>query len=381
MSALLITLLAFGSTILCVAILKRFAPGFGLVDQPDERKRHVGAIPLVGGISIWLAFTICMLFYGITSEIAVLIIFGGLLVGVGAVDDHSELPARMRLLFHIAAALAVCLFAGIVVKDLGDILFPHFDLKLGLFAIPFTTFAIVAMINSANMSDGIDGLCGVQMLVPLAGLAALAGIFDHPDFVPLMALCGTILGFLVFNLRSPWRTRATVFLGDAGSNLLGFVLAWFLIDLSQGEDAILSPAAVLWFALLLIYDTVVVVSRRALRGRSPLSADREHLHHVFLLARFSVSATVLTLGIMTIIGVTVGITTTVLNVPGYAIFAAFILFGLLFLHWMLQTWSVMRFLRRSICRRQGERRSTGDDEWPHEVDRRKGDRRRKAASV
>ena len=66
LSALLITLLAFGSTILCVAVLKRFAPGLGLLDQPDERKKHEGAIPLVGGISIWLAFSICMLFYGIT---------------------------------------------------------------------------------------------------------------------------------------------------------------------------------------------------------------------------------------------------------------------------------------------------------------------------
>jgi len=153
------------------------------------------------------------------------------------------------------------------------------------------------------------------------------------------------------------------------------LLAWFLIDMSQGNDAVLQPVAVLWFALLLIYDTVEVVTRRILRGESPFVADKEHLHHVFLMAKFSVTETVLTLGGLTVIGVMVGMSTTVFSIPDSALFAAFILFGLLFLRWILHTWSVMRFLYRSICRRRGDRRVTQADFWDGD-DRRTGKDRR-----
>ena len=207
------------------------------------------------------------------------------------------------------------------------------------------------------MCDGIDGHSGTQVLIPLAGLTILTSTRgDTEDFLPLLAVCGCILGFLLFNLRTPWRAKASVFLGDAGSNLLGFVLAWFLIDTSQGQGAVMAPVGVLWFALLLIYDTVEVVARRIVRRKSPFEANDEHLHHVFLLAGFSVSETVLTMGGISLLGVMVGISATYFNVPDSMLFAAFILFGLLFLRMIFRTWSVMHFLYRSICRRRGERR-------------------------
>jgi len=182
-------------------------------------------------------------------------------------------------------------------------------------------------------------------------------------------------------LRTPWRSKATVFLGDAGSNFLGFILAWFLIDVSQGEHAVLAPVAVLWFAVLLIYDTVEVVARRLIRRKSPFQPDREHLHHVFLLAGFSVSETVLTMGAISLLGVLIGIATTFVDVMDSVQFGAFILFGLLFLRMIFRTWSVMQFLYRSICRRRGERRSSPSDEWS-KADRRAGnDRRRQMRNI
>ena len=377
--SILTLILAFGSTVLCIVLFRPVAPVFGLVDHPSGRKTHEGIIPLVGGISIWLAFALSLLFIGMTGKLMYLVVASGLLVFVGAADDVADLPASWRLVLHIVAALIMCIFAGVVVQSLGEVFVPGFELTLGVFAIPFTVFAVVALINAVNMCDGLDGHCGTQVFIPLAGLAILAGIKgDQEHFLPLIAICGCILGFLFFNLRAPWRSKATIFLGDAGSNFLGFILAWFLIDLSQGEYALLTPVAVLWFALLLIYDTVEIVARRIVRRQSPFHADREHLHHVFLLAGFSVSETVLTMGAITLLGVLIGIGTAFISIPDSVQFGAFILFGLLFLRMIFRTWSVMQFLYRSICRRRGERRRSASPEW-HGKDRRKGvDRRRKS---
>lgn len=370
-------LLAFGSTVLCVYLLKPLAPKLGLVDHPSGRKAHQGIVPLVGGIAIWLSLLISLLFIGMTGELMYLVAAGGLLVAVGAVDDAKDLPPAWRLVTQIAVAAIMCLFAGVSVQTLGDLFVPGFDVRLGIFAIPFTIFAVVAIINAVNMSDGIDGLCGTQVLIPLAGLAVLAGMKrDSEHFLPLVAISGCILGFLFFNLRTPWRSRARVFLGDSGSNLLGLILGWYLIDTSQGENAVLAPVAVLWFAILLIYDTVEVVARRLLRRKSPFEAENEHLHHVFLLAGFSVSETVLSMGAITLLGVLVGILSSVIAIPDSAIFGAFILFGLLFLRLIFRTWSVMRFLARSICRRRGERRKVESSDWSGTSRRSGRDRRR-----
>jgi UDP-GlcNAc:undecaprenyl-phosphate GlcNAc-1-phosphate transferase len=366
-----------GSTLLCIVLLKPVAPRLGLVDYPDGRKKHEGLIPLVGGIAIWTALAITLLFVGMTGKLVYFLVASGLVIFVGAADDVIDLSPSWRLFQHVIASLIMCVLAGVVVVSIGEIIVPGFEIELGLFAIPFTVFAVVALINSVNMCDGIDGHSGTQALIPLAGLAAITGIKgDHENFLPLAAICGCLIAFLFFNLRTPWRSKAEVFLGDAGSNLLGFVLAWFLIDLSQGEGAVITPVATLWFALLLIYDTVEVVARRLVRGKSPFKADNEHLHHVFLLAGFSVSETVLTMGGISLVGVLIGIASAFVDIPDSVLFGAFVLFGLLFLRMIFRTWSVMQFLYRSICRRRGERRETPSTGWT-DIDRRTGGERRR----
>lgn len=363
---------------LCILLLKPIAPRVGLVDHPDGRKKHIGRIPLVGGIAIWLAFSLTLLIVGLTDKLMYLLIAGGLLVFVGAADDAVEVSPALRLVLHVVAALIVCAFGGVIVYTLGELIVPGAEVRLAYLAIPFTVFALVALVNATNMADGIDGLCSMQALIPLVGLAVLSAIIGDTEHLrPLVAICGCIAGFLVFNLRTPWRERASVFLGDAGSSFLGMVLAWFLIDMSQGEDAILTPAAVLWFAILLIYDTVEVVARRLIRGKNPFEPDREHLHHVFLLANFSVSETVFTMSAITSIGVLIGVGTAFLDIPDSALFGVFILFGLIFLHMIFRTWAGMQFLYRSICRRQSERRKSEPANWPYEDRRRGGDRRRR----
>jgi UDP-GlcNAc:undecaprenyl-phosphate GlcNAc-1-phosphate transferase len=274
----------------------------------------------------------------------------------------------------------MCIYGGVIVTSLGEIFLPGAEVNLGAVSIPFTIFATVALINAVNMSDGLDGLAGTQALIPLAGLALLAGLHgDAEHLLPLVALCGCIIGFLYFNCRSPWRRSASVFLGDAGSNLLGFALAWFLIDMSQGEGALVKPVAVLWFALLIIYSTVEIVSRRVLRRRSPFKPDREHLHHAFILAGFSVTETVLALAGVTLIGVIIGISSSIFDVPDFILFGAFVLFGIMFLRVIFRSWRAMQFLYRSICRRREQRRRDAPSDWEG-AERRYLSERRKAAN-
>ena len=144
MQTIFILLLAMGSTVLCVLLLRPVASSLGLVDHPTKRKNHEGVIPLVGGIAIWLALAISLLFIGMTGKLMYFVIASGLLVVVGAADDATDLSPSRRLILHIVAALIMCVLAGVIVQSLGDIFVSGFDLALGSFAIPFTVFAVVS---------------------------------------------------------------------------------------------------------------------------------------------------------------------------------------------------------------------------------------------
>ena len=142
-------------------------------------------------------------------------------------------------------------------------------------------------------------------------------------------------------------------MGDAGSMFLGFALTWYAIALSQGETRALPPAAALWFLMIPIFDAVSMMLRRILKGRSPFAADREHLHHIFLLAGYSVNETVLVMTGVASCGVFVGLASIYFQVPELVVAGAFLLTGIGYFWMISHAWKVMRFLRTSICRRQG----------------------------
>ena len=174
------------------------------------------------------------------------------------------------------------------------------------------------------MIDGMVGLAGSLALVAFAWYGVAAAFTGDAGLATLAwILCGGLAGFLVFNLRLPWQPKARVFLGDAGSTLLGFALAWFAIDLSQGSGPAMPPIAALWVVLLPLADTVSLIARRRSRGRSPFHADREHIHH-FLLARgLSVNATLLVLVAISAACGAVGVLGWRAGVPEPVLFWAF----------------------------------------------------------
>jgi UDP-GlcNAc:undecaprenyl-phosphate GlcNAc-1-phosphate transferase len=363
-------ILAFAATALLIVLLRPLAISIGLVDVPSSRKSHSGNIPLIGGMAIFVGALIALVFHltffgntaSQTSQITTFFLAGFILLVIGALDDYRPLPAVVRILAQIVASLVMIYGGGVMLTDLGNL---HLDgalLMLGVMAVPFTIFASIGIINAMNMCDGLDGLSGSIALIALLGFGianTLWGNLANQYLIVVFAAC--VASFLMFNLRTLWRSKAWVFLGDAGSMLLGIALTWMAISLSQGPDRVITPSAALWFLMLPIYDAVSMMVRRLLRRRSPFEADREHLHHIFLLAGFSVGETVTLMSGIAVAGVVLGLSSIYLQIPDLIVSALFVAGGCLYYWTVRRAWRVMRFLRRSICRRDtAERRSSSD---------------------
>ncbi len=286
-SFLLSGLVGFVATVFFIEILMPVALHIGLVDHPGGRKHHPHPTPVIGGIAIFAAFALAALTLDMPlSSFRALFAGAIILVFVGVLDDLKDTPANMRLFSQIAAGAIMTLWGGVVLADLGNLDLRGGVLELGLVAVPFTLFAATGVINSVNMVDGLDGLAASLTLVTAGALLLLAwtgGAWDH--LALLVVLVSTLLAFLRYNLRL--RRPALVFMGDAGSMFLGFILAWLLIYFSQGPERLMSPTTALWLFALPLLDTLCVILWRIKQQRSPLSPDRAHCHHLLLDAGLS----------------------------------------------------------------------------------------------
>lgn len=212
---------------------------------------------------------------------------------MGTVDDARELTPFIRMTGHSLLALAMVIVAGVELNSLGSLLFSS-PIDLGIFSIPVTVFATVGVLNAINMPDGVDGLSGGLVIVSLSFIALLSygnGQLVTASFCTIM-IC-SILAFLNLNFRRPWHKKALIYLGDAGSTMLGFMLAWLLITGTQGMTPTFSPVYAFWFLAIPLFDTVNLLIKRPLQGRSAFTPGNDHLHHMLLSRGFSVGQTVM----------------------------------------------------------------------------------------
>ena len=322
---LLYIALAFAVTVALARLLQGPATHFGLVDRPGGRKQHAGDVPIIGGVAMFCGFAVALLAAnhpGLPARSVVATL--GLLVLVGIIDDHHDLRARYKFVAQIAAALFMILWSGRQISLLGPLFGPA-ELGLSVFAIPFTIVCVMGVINAVNMMDGIDGLAGSICAVALAWLAiaaALSGL-DAQLWMALMAL-GAIAGFLIFNLRFPWRPKAAIFMGDAGSMMLGFFLVWLTVDLTQGPDRSMPPITAVWIIALPLMDLARVMMTRLRRRQSPLVADRTHLHHLLLARGLGTGQIVAIMVGLSLTGGAIGIGAWQLGMPDWLMFYAFI---------------------------------------------------------
>lgn len=319
-------LISFVAAFLVVAalipLLCRLAFTTGFVDMPEGRKRHDNAVPPVGGLAIFPVFMIMLYYSGAGSVSPWIYIALTILLVVGVLDDVSSLAAWFKFIIQIGVAFLIVVPGGVRVYDLGDLL-GFGPLWISWVSIPFTIIATVLVINAINLIDGLDGLAGGLGFIIAIWLAVCCYLAGQPDrLVTVLILAGALLGFLAYNIRHPFRQRATAFLGNSGSQCLGLALAWLLIEFSQVGDggAVIEPITVAWLLALPIYDTCGQFARRVSLGRHPFDPDRHHFHHHFLYAGLTdaqATAAILTIvfatGLIGVGGMWLGIPESVLT--------------------------------------------------------------------
>lgn len=273
---MLIAIVSMVISMIVTPIMMRHAEFLGMLDKPDHRKVHASPIPRVGGVGIVIGLIAPIILWLSADPFVISFLVGCLVLLIfGSWDDAVDLGPVIKFIGQFAAASIVVYY--------GDVYVHHFPL-VGSAAIPvslgklFTVFAIVGMVNALNLSDGLDGLAGGETLISLLAIGYLSYLFDsYVAIVIVASTIGGVFGFLRFNSHP-----ARVFMGDGGSQTLGFVLAVLVVYLSQVVNPVMSPVVPLLLLGLPVVDALVVFLIRAHRGVSLFFPTKDHLHHRLL---------------------------------------------------------------------------------------------------
>jgi UDP-GlcNAc:undecaprenyl-phosphate GlcNAc-1-phosphate transferase len=260
-------------------VMIRLAPRIGMVDMPDPRKVHAVAVPRVGGIGIVLgALAAILLWVPLQPWIAAYVLGSAVLFVFGALDDSLELGHYVKFVGQFIATAALVYWGDLWVSHL-----PFFaDEVAPEIGKPFTMFALVGMINAINHSDGLDGLAGGESLLSLGCMAYLGYLAGGADFVVVVgAVVGGLIGFLRYNTHP-----ARVFMGDAGSQFLGFSVGVLAVYLTQRLNSGLSMALPLLILGLPIVDILAVFAQRVYQRMNWFRATKNHVHHRLLALGF-----------------------------------------------------------------------------------------------
>jgi UDP-GlcNAc:undecaprenyl-phosphate GlcNAc-1-phosphate transferase len=271
--------------------LRPLAESIGLIDKPGGRKTHHGDVPVVGGIAMFTGLIVASLAGpGLPGSTVGILVVAAFMVALGVLDDRFNLPPNVRLFAHLSAAVALVYGMQDSVGSLGN-LFGTGPVGLGILALPFTVVAIVALVNAFNMLDGLDGLAGTSGLIAFGGIMYIAR-GDAGVLLVAGSMFGAVAAFLVFNLPLQVNSGIRTFMGDAGSTLLGFVLAGLSLRIIQPPPEALGfpPILILWLMPIPIFELFTSTFRRLIRGIPPSQADNGHYHHVLVRAGFSVRA-------------------------------------------------------------------------------------------
>lgn len=244
------------------------------LDVPDRRKVHRTPVPRLGGIGILVGFAAAMIFMGPGREAVSLFIGALIIFAVGLIDDLKNINWKYKMAGTVIATSITVFYGGIVLDNLGD-LFGAGPVRLGILSVPFTFFCVIGVVNALNMIDGLNGLAGGLSVIMLGVIAFFAYLSGSGPFVYVaVALIGSLAGFLVFNYP-----KGSIFMGDSGSNLLGFALAICSIALFRTKlpSEPMVPVVIL---SLPIFDTVRVMVGRMRKGKSPFYPDKTHIHHI-----------------------------------------------------------------------------------------------------
>jgi len=301
---IILAILAFLAALLLTPRVAALAERFDLLDAPSSRKVHNVAIPRIGGLAIFLAFSLALFsalfFKNANTELLdnkdiIYLVAGGILSFLlGFYDDIKQLGPKVKFFAQVLIAI-FAFFGGIKIKLIGLPLIG--PIYFGWLELPMTIFWMLLVINAINLIDGLDGLAaGVSLFVCIVLMAVT---MIHGNFlvaIALACLSGSLLGFLVFNFNP-----ASIFMGDSGSYFLGYMLASLSIVgavKSHTAFTFLIPIIALGVPIL---DTIWATVRRFIFGQELFQPDKDHFHHRLMRMGFSHKRTVAILYAITIV--------------------------------------------------------------------------------
>jgi len=318
------------TTLLTVLLMLAFRPlaqAIGLIDKPGGRKHHVGEVPIIGGVAMYLGVVAGVaLLPDLGSNYSLLLGAGGLLVLIGVIDDRFGLPATVRLVAQVVAVLIMVFGAGIVMQDIGDPLWIG-RIQLGPFSLVTTALIFASVINAYNMADGLDGLAGSMVMVALLAIAIVAGAATPVQALALV-VAGAVAAYLAFNLPLEKNRPVHAFMGDAGSMFLGLCVVWLTVSVCQGPDRAISPVHGLWFAAVPVFDLFTCFVCRIRAGKSPFDSGRDHLHHILRDSGMTVPRVVATLVSLQTVYAIFGIASVGMEVPESLVFTIWAVLGI-----------------------------------------------------
>ena len=278
--AALALLAALVVSFLMTPVVKTFAYKVGAVDVPkDARRMHKVPIPRLGGLAIFIGFMVSVLILGNVrgnGQMQSILLGSVIIVVLGVVDDIMALPAMLKFVVQIAAALIPAL-NGVVIQAFSNpnIFSDSLYWVLGPLSVPFTVLWIVAITNAVNLIDGLDGLANGVSAISATTMLVIALLASEAEVAVIMAaLVGACVGFMPYNLNP-----AKMFMGDTGATFLGYILATMSIQGLFKFYAVISFAVPFLILGLPIFDTAFAFIRRIAHGQSPMHADRGHIHH------------------------------------------------------------------------------------------------------
>lgn len=279
-SPLVAMVIAMAISMLIIPLVWRFADKLGMIDEPGERKVHAKAIPRVGGLGIIAGALFAIFSLLELNPITIAFLLGALVIAIfGIWDDTKQVGPYLKFLGQFLA-ISIVVFCGDI--WIRHIPFTGIDDTSPWIGIPLTYFAIIGMSNAVNTSDGLDGMAGGESMLSLIVIGFLAYIVESgADGIVACVIAtsciGGTLGFLRYNTHP-----AEIFMGDTGSQFLGYSLGFLAVFVTQNVHPSLSPALTLLFLGLPVIDLLGVMTIRMMNGRNPLHADRTHIHHRLL---------------------------------------------------------------------------------------------------
>ena len=277
----LFLIILFFINIILLYFFSKIGKSINLVDIPDDRKMHVGEIPLVGGLAIFSTFFLFFLIFDTSNSHKIIFLSSTIVFFVGLYDDKFNLGITERFFFQIISCLIIIGF-GIRIFDIGDYL--NYNIHLGGFGVGLTCITIIAYMNAINFSDGLDGLASGYILNCLISIIIFSYFNNNiSDLEPVYILILLIIGFLLSNHGF---FIPKTFLGDSGSTSLGFIISCYLVYFTMPENRHFHPVLTLWAAPMPTFDFLTVFVKRILIGQNPFKPDRRHIHYLLITSKF-----------------------------------------------------------------------------------------------